>query len=109
MNYQVFIRAFTTLALMLYAGIATADWQLNNDQSSLQFASVKNTQFAEVHSFKTLSGGLTKDGNVAINIDLASVDTLIPIRDQRMKEMLFNVVSFPQARVSAWITVRSMR
>ncbi len=101
MNYQVFIRAFTTLALMLYAGIATADWQLNNDQSSLQFASVKNTQFAEVHSFKTLSGGLTKDGNVAINIDLASVDTLIPIRDQRMKEMLFNVVSFPQARVSA--------
>ena len=63
-------------------------WTLDSDASHLAFGSVKNSYVGEVHSFGNLSGSAS-DGAVSIEIDLASVQTNIDIRDERIGEHVF--------------------
>lgn len=77
-----------------------AEWALNSEQSSLTFVSVKQEHIAEVHSIPSLSGNISADGAVTVNLDLASIESGIPIRNQRMKEMLFDVANFRSASFS---------
>ena len=88
------------LALLFVATPTWADWALNNAQSQLSFISIKKGDIAEVHRFDQLDGRVDASGNVTLNIQLASVDTAIPIRDQRMREMLFNTNAFPRATLT---------
>ncbi len=78
-----------------------AHWTLNNDFSQLSFVTVKAGSVGEVHKFKSLTGTLTDKGALSVNIQLASVDTLIPIRDERMQEFLFETSLFPTATFTA--------
>ena len=80
---------------------AQADWQLNSDKSSLNFVSIKKSAIAEVHSFKQLSGSIKTTGEVELLINLASVDTNIAIRNERMKSLLFEVGKFATANILA--------
>ena len=82
---------------------AWANWQLDNEQSYLGFATVKNDLIAENHSFTGLSGSISETGGVSVTVDLKSVETLIPIRNERMQEMLFQVEQFPAMTVSAQV------
>ncbi len=90
---------------LLFAGSAQAHWSLDNDASSLSFITVKAEHVAEVHSFDVLSGTIDDDGGVEITIQLASVNTLIPIRNERMQEMLFETNLFPQATIAGTINL----
>ncbi len=81
-------------------------YQVDNALSSIQFVTTKAGQpgvggISEVQSFKRFSGGLGADGRVSFDIDLASVDTGVGIRDDRLRTMLFNVQLMPQARFEA--------
>lgn len=76
---------------------ALATWELNNGQSSLNFISVKMSHIGEVHTFKKLAGTLDDTGKVSVSIDLTSVDTHIPVRDERMRELLFETGQYPKA------------
>lgn len=67
-----------------------SEWIVDNDASHLHFVSVKNNQIGEVSTFKTLKGHLSGNGQFALEILLDSVNTNIEIRDQRMKEHLFD-------------------
>ena len=87
------------LSLLMAAVSAQADWTLVNESSQLNFVSTKASHIAETHTFTELSGQITDDGAAKLVIDLTSVDTGIDIRDQRMQSMLFDVVSFPDARI----------
>ncbi len=89
--------------LFLGAAPASADWNLKNEQSQLSFVSIKNGDIAEVHRFNQLEGTVDDKGNVQLTIQLASVATAIPIRDQRMQEMLFNTSLFPTAALTATV------
>lgn len=89
--------------LVVMAAPASADWTLNNDQSQLSFISVKKGDIAEVHRFDQLGGSVDAKGNVKLVIQLASVNTAIPIRDERMREMLFNTNAFPSATLTATV------
>ena len=89
-----------TLMLVWPAGIQAESWVLDNEASHLNFVTVKAGDLAEAHRFRTLSGEVSVDGAAEISIDLASVDTLIPIRDERMREHLFQTIRFPEAIVS---------
>lgn len=80
---------------------AQADWALENESSSLHFISTKNQHVSEIHSFTKLQGTLSKSGDLSIEIDLASVETGIDIRNSRMREMLFNVADLPMASLQA--------
>lgn len=84
-------------------------WQLAADQSHVGFVTVKAGDVGEAHNFKTVAGSVQADGTVAVEIDLASVDTGVDIRNERMRDMLFEVASFPQAKLTAKIDPAALR
>ncbi len=94
---------FCFVSVLLFASSATAHWTLDNDASTLSFVTVKADHVGEVHTFDQLSGDINDDGSVQITIELASVNTLIDIRNERMQEMLFETNLFPQAIISGMI------
>ena len=100
-------KIFTKITLLAVATLtaltANAEWQLDPAASDLYFMSIKATHVGEVHSFETLSGTVDDKGRASLTVDLASVATLIPIRDQRMRDMLFEVDRYPTATVTAQI------
>lgn len=89
--------AVAAICLLLPIGNALADWTIDNEASKLSFVSIKKAEVAEVGTFDRLEGSLTADGSATLTIDLSSVDTLIEIRDERMREMLFETQQFPTA------------
>ncbi len=89
---------FATLCI---SSSALAQWELINDESTLNFISVKKSAVAEVHQFKSLSGTLDKKGIISVTVDLSSAETGIAIRNDRLKSMLFEVASFPKANIKA--------
>lgn len=99
----MFIRTLSAAALMVTSLGAFAGWQVNSDASNVSFVSVKKGDVGEVHRFKALQGSLNDAGEFALTIPLASVDTGIEIRDERMKTMLFEVEQFPSLTLSAKI------
>lgn len=86
-------------SLSVYA----TDWVVDNNNSQLNFISIKKTDIAEIHHFKQLQGSYDEQGQFILNIDLASVDTQIPVRDDRMKQYFFDVSQFSTAKVTATI------
>jgi polyisoprenoid-binding protein YceI len=88
-------------ALVAASGSTWAQWQLDSEKSAVRFISIKNASVAETHSFGSMVGYVNADGAVQLMIDLASVETMIPIRNERMRELLFHTAEFPSARVTA--------
>ncbi len=96
-------RALLLALLLGIAGSAWAQWQLDSEKSAVRFISIKNGGVAESHSFSSLVGYIDGDGVVQLVIDLDSVETSIPIRNERMRELLFQTAEFPSARVTAQV------
>lgn len=83
--------AACALALMTTSAFAGghADWASVDGSSSVAFGSIKSDEYGEVHHFNTVSGTVSEAGALAINIDLASIETNIDIRNERMIEHVF--------------------
>ncbi|MEE9355325.1 MAG: YceI family protein [Methylococcaceae bacterium] len=94
------MKMYLLMALVLFAGIADAEWVIDNSKSNLFFISVKNNSKGEVHTFKTLKGKLGEDGSASLTIDLTSVETQVAIRNDRLQKFLFEVAKFPEAIIS---------
>lgn len=88
------------LSLVLLMGSAAASWTLDNTESSIKFISIKTVNDAETHTFKTISGSIDSQGNAQVLVQLDSVDTLNPLRDDRIRSFLFQTSTFPQAILS---------
>ena len=93
---------------VLFAGAAQAHWSLDNDASTLSFVTVKAEHVAEVHTFDSLSGTIGDDGGVEITIELTSVNTMIPIRNERIQEMLFETNLFPDGIITGSIDLDAL-
>lgn len=93
---------------VLFVSAAQAHWSLDNEASSLSFVTVKAEHVAEAHSFDRLSGTIGDNGDVEITIELASVNTMIQIRNERMQEMLFETNMFPEATISGSIDLDAL-
>jgi len=78
-----------------------AGWVIDPAGSYVGFASVKNDLIAENHSFTDVTGIIEDSGNAKIVIALASVETLIPIRNERMQAILFEVAQYPHLTVTS--------
>ncbi|MGR9117210.1 MAG: YceI family protein [Gammaproteobacteria bacterium] len=87
------------VVLFLVSQVSVADWRLNDKVSALSFISTKNASVTEVHSFKELSGSVKDNGEAMLKIGLESVETNIPIRNDRMKQFLFETDRFKEAMV----------
>jgi len=98
---------FILVTLFLSAN-ALAQWELVNDESTVNYVSIKKSKVGEVNSFKQLNGSIERNGKVSVDIYLGSVETNIPIRNERMKSMLFEIASFSKANISAALDVKAI-
>ena len=79
-----------------------AQWQLDASVSSLTYLSMKvsgERSIYEVNRFNSFDGGVDASG-VRIGIDLASLDTLVPIRNERVLAHVFKAAQFPRAQIT---------
>lgn len=103
------LRTTLTLVVSLFLiNSAQARWSLDNAESQLSFVTVKADHVAEVHTFDVLSGSIGDSGEVEITIELASVNTMIPIRNERMQAMLFETNLFPKATVTGNVDIDAL-
>ncbi len=97
------MRMLLLLTAVAVINVAFADnhstWELNSAASKLSFDSSKNTTIQETHLFRQLTGSVKQSGDIVVQVDLMSVDTNIPIRDERMRAVLFKMA--PSAQVLA--------
>ena len=66
------------------------------DEADIRFYSTKTDK-----NDNTYSGYLDKQGNLKMEIELDSVETDISIRDQRIKEWLFETARFPKVEIQS--------
>ncbi|MFK8047154.1 MAG: YceI family protein [Halioglobus sp.] len=92
--------ALVAVYFLAFAATAQARLSLDPNNSSLEFISTKNNSIAESHSFGALSGSVADDGSVNLAIELDTVNTLIEIRDERVRKMLFDTANFPLAKIA---------
>lgn len=85
---------------LLASSNVMATWKLDNNASTLSYVSTKSGAVAEVNHFTSMKGKVTEQGVAKLNIDLASVETNIAIRNERMKKHLFQIEKFTSATVS---------
>ncbi|MBA6392259.1 YceI family protein [Colwellia sp. BRX10-3] len=97
-------KALILISLLLVTTVsvpALAAWKLDNSNSQLSFISVKKATIAENHSFAKLAGNINEQAQVNISVDLASVNTNIAIRDERMKKFVFESETYSTANFTA--------
>ncbi|WP_068829448.1 YceI family protein [Pseudomonas sp. BMS12] len=82
-----------------------AAWYLDNESSRLSFISTKADNLSEVHRFLTLHGSIDEQGAARLRIEMESLSTGIPVRDERMRSLLFATEQFPDARVMAQLNL----
>ena len=82
---------------LLFSSMTMASMTLQKDDSTISFISTKQETVAEIHTFKQLTGSLN-EGVAQVSLDLSSVNTGIDIRDQRMRDFLFQTKQFSEAR-----------
>ena len=93
------LKTLAAIATFAASPALAEGWTLDNDASRLAFGSIKKNIIGEVHSFESLSGTVNAEGQANISIDLASVETNIDIRNERMAEHVFKFA--PSATISA--------
>ncbi len=64
-------------------------WKSVAEESRVAFGSVKKNVAGEVHHFNKVSGVVKELGEMVITIDLASLETNIDIRNERMAKHVF--------------------
>lgn len=103
------IKRVTLLLLTtVFALPSFANWQLNQENSSINFISVKKEHITENHYFDKFSASISEEGNVNLEIALSSVNTKIDIRNERMKEHLFNVSVTPTATFTTQVNMKEI-
>lgn len=97
---HVFTLCSTLFLALTFSSVSFSDWSLQQP-SSIHFLTNKNIHATEVHHFKQFDATIKDSGLATLTIDLASVDTRIAIRDERMQKHLFETSRFNQARFEA--------
>ncbi len=83
-----------TLSSLLLAAIALpaqANWYLDGESSRLSFVSTKNAHVSEVQRFLVLHGKVDPNGRAEVEVELDSINSGIPLRDERMRKELFQI------------------
>ena len=94
------VRKIVWMILLLISSPAWSSWEVANG-SIIQFISIKNNAVGELSQFESVVGSVTDEGQVDIRVALNAVETNVGIRNERMKELLFEVGLFPEAIITA--------
>lgn len=101
------MRCLTLLLALLLSPLAMADWQLQTDYSRISFVSVKRGDSAEVQRFTGLTGAVDGQGGVRIMVPFSGLDSGLALRDERMRNDLFQVAQFSEAQVASQVDLAS--
>jgi OOP family OmpA-OmpF porin len=83
------------------AGASAQEWLLNHEASRFYMQTVKANSILETHRFSGLDGGVSRQGDAVVKIDLTSVASGVDVRDVRMRFLLFETFKFPHAEITA--------
>lgn len=92
-----------TGALVLSASPVLADWTLDPERSAVTYVTIKSKDIPENNHFKEMHGQIDDQGQVVVTLMLDSVETLVPIRNERMREILFDTANYKEAELKARI------
>ena len=96
---------FVIILFCTFSYAAVADWNLNKQESAITYLSNKiliGSLFSiyEQNQFMDIDGHIGKNGQVRLVVNMKSVDTKIPIRNERIMEHVFKVSEYPQAVIT---------
>lgn len=74
-------------------------WSLNSDLSTISILTTKNNSITEVSEFTSFNATIDENYKFNAVIDLKSLETRIPIRNERIQKHLFESEMFPSAEV----------
>ena len=103
----IWIRSLTCVLLLLITQATLADWRLTA-ASKVGYVSIKNNVIAEHNYFSGVTGSLNKKGQLKVSIDLSTVETQVDIRNQRMRDLFFEVMQYPEAVVTAQLDMQEL-
>lgn len=83
-------------------------WLLDTQKSSLWFVSTKKLHTLENHTFTSLAGAITAEGDASLAITMDSIESAIDIRNERMREHLFETSMYPEAEVMMSVDVAEL-
>lgn len=100
---RLLMAAGLLLGASVFASASASPWQLDAKHSSISYLSSKQAGDAPVvverNHFKAFQISSVTDEAMDVEIDLASINTGIEVRDGRLKEHLFKVKDTPKAIV----------
>ena len=94
------LRRLLCASFLSISAATQAAWQIS-DSSTVGYLSLKNNAIAEYNYFSGVSGALSEEGELTLSIALDTVETQVAIRNQRMRDLFFKVVDYPEATISA--------
>lgn len=107
-KFKILISAVITLAAsMMYSSSALADWALDASNSNISYGTIKNGSIGESNTFGTISGSITDNGHINIDINLASVSTQLELRDERMRDIVFKVAENANAKLTGDMNIEA--
>jgi polyisoprenoid-binding protein YceI len=75
-----------------------AGWVVDTERSQLNLVSTKKGNINEIFYIRGIKGSFTDNGIIELAIDLSSINTQVDIRNQRIKEHVFEVNKFASAK-----------
>ncbi|HLF97554.1 MAG TPA: YceI family protein [Methylococcaceae bacterium] len=87
-------------AMALFAQTCSAGWLLDQNESRVNFITTKNVNFTELNYIRNLAGDIGDDGHATLTMDLRSVETHAPDRNERLQTGFFEVSKFPASKVT---------
>lgn len=85
------------------SAIAGNSYEVDSDNSSVSFSVTKKQYIIEPAVFEDVAGSINSKGVVKISIDMNSVNSSNPIRDERLVDLFFQAEFFPEAIITATI------
>lgn len=105
--FKTFLSAAGALLLTLGVSLsAQASWYLDGESSRLSFITTQNANVANKHRFLVLHGKVDRRGHAQLRIEMDSVNSAVPLRDERMRDQLFDFKHFPEAQITAQINLQ---
>ncbi|MDF3937042.1 YceI family protein [Pseudomonas citronellolis] len=92
---------FAFLFAACFAVSTQAAWYLDYESSRLSFVTGRGAAGADNNRFLVMHGSVDDQGKASLRIELDSVLSGVPLRDERMRDLLFEVERFPEAAVDA--------
>ena len=84
-------------------------WVLNKAFSTIAIITTKNDKIAETSEFQEFKGSINKSNYLSIELDMNSLETNIPIRNERIGKHLFETNLYPTAEIQTQLKAEDLK